>query len=193
MAVVNVCKAAMSTPATTLVENVRPSGQVFIKKGGKFVPLTDFEVVPLGTELDTRKGKVELTSPDGSTGNFYGGIFKLGAEKQQKTTFVVIVLTGGNFAGCQKYKRTISAAGKAKPKPASKSIRHVWGDAKGHFRTKGKFASATVRGTLWLTNDVCGGTWVHVRRGVVDVYDFVLRKHVSTPAGKSYLAKPKTK
>jgi Domain of unknown function (DUF4214)/Divergent InlB B-repeat domain len=172
-------------------ENVRPSGKVFIKKGGNFVPLTGFDQVPLGTELDTRKGKVELTSPDGSTGDFYGGIFKLGADKERRTTFIVIVLTGGNFAGCQSYKRTLSAAGKAKP--PSKSIRHVWGNAKGHFRTKGKYASATVRGTLWLTNDVCGGTWVHVRRGVVDVYDFVLRKHIFTHAGRSYLAKPKSK
>ena len=174
-------------------ENVRPSGNVFIKKGGKFVPLTDFAQVPLGTELDTRKGKVTLTSHDGSTGDFYGGIFKLGEEKERRTTFTVIVLTGGSFAGCQTYKRTVSGVGKTKPKPASKSIRHVWGNAKGHFRTKGKFASATVRGTLWLTNDVCGGTWVHVRRGVVDVYDFVLRKHIFTHAGHSYLAKPKAK
>ena len=65
-------------------ENVRPSGKVFIKKGGKFVPLTDFAQVPLGTELDTRKGKVTLTSHDGSTGDFYGGIFKLGAEKERR-------------------------------------------------------------------------------------------------------------
>jgi hypothetical protein len=174
-------------------ENVQPSGKVFIKKGGKFVPLTGFAEVPLGTELDTRKGKVTLTSHDGSTGDFYQGIFKLGAEKERGTTFTVIILTGGNFAGCQTYKRTLSAAAKTKPKPAAKSIRHVWGNAKGHFRTKGKFASATIRGTLWLTNDVCGGTWVHVRRGIVDVYDFVLRKHVLTHPGHSYLAKPKTK
>ena len=173
-------------------ENVRPSGKVFIKKGGKFVPLTGFAQVPLGTELDTRKGKVKLTSHDGSTGDFYEGIFRLGAEKERRTTFTVIVLTGGNFAGCKTYKRKLSAVGKTKPKPASKSVRHVWGNAKGHFRTKGKYASATVRGTLWLTNDVCGGTRVHVRRGVVDVYDFVKRKHVFTHAGHSYLAKPKS-
>ena len=92
-------------------ENVRPSGKVFIKKGGKFVPLTDFAQVPLGTELDTRKGKVTLTSHDGSTGDFYEGIFKLGAEKERRTTFTVIVLTGGNFAGCQTYKRTVSGVG----------------------------------------------------------------------------------
>ena len=85
-----------------------------------------------------------------------------------------------------------NALGRREAEAASKSIRHVWGNAKGHFRTKGKYASATIRGTLWLTNDVCGGTWVHVRRGIVDVFDFVKRKHVFTRAGHSYLAKPKS-
>ena len=143
-------------------ENVRPTGKVFIKKGGKFVPLPNFAQVPLGTELDTRKGKVKLTSHDGSTGDFYEGIFKLGVEKVQRITFTVIVLTGGNFAVCKTSKRKLSAGGKPKP---PKSVRHVWGNAKGHFRTKGKYASATVRGTNWLTNDICPGTRVTVRRG----------------------------
>ena len=77
----------------------------------------------------------------------------------------MIVLTGGNFAVC-KTSSQFSAGGKPKP---PKSVRHVWGNAKGHFRTKGKYASATGRLTNWLTNDICPGTRVTVRRGIVDV------------------------
>lgn len=170
-------------------ENVRPQGTVFVKKGGTFVPLTGFEQLPVGTELDTRRGSVEITTHDGSVGRFYEGIFRIGAEKVRKITFTTIVLTGGNFGVCNTKKRTISATGAKKPPP--KSVRHVWGNAKGHFRTKGKYASATIRGTLWLTDDQCPGTRVSVRIGTVDVYDFVKRKHIFVHAKHTYLATPK--
>ena len=66
--------------------------------------------------------------------------------------------------------------------------RRLWGSGKGKFRTKGKNASATVRGTIWLTQDTCTTTLVHVKRGVVDVFDFTKHKHVFVKAGRSYVA-----
>ena len=65
-------------------------------------------------------------------------------------------------------------------------MRHVWGNATGEFRTKGRYAAATVRGTLWLTTDFCEGTSIRVLRGKVDVFDRVKRKHVLVAAGHSY-------
>ena len=47
-----------------------------------------------------------------------------------------------------------------------------------------------MRGTIWLTEDRCNGTFFKVKRGVVGVRDFAKRKTVSLRAGKSYLAKP---
>ena len=44
-------------------------------------------------------------------------------------------------------------------------------------------------GIVWLTEDRCDGTFVSVSRGVVDVTDFGLRKHVLVKAGQSYLAR----
>lgn len=169
--------------------NVRPAGKVFVKKNGTFVPLTGFEQLPVGTEIDARKGKVTITAHDGSTGQFYEGIFRIGQEKVGRLTFTTIILTGGNFRVCTTKKgRKLSSAAKGKP---PKSVRHVWGNAKGHFRTKGKYASATIRGTLWLTDDQCPGTRVTVRRGIVDVLDFVKRTHVLVAQGRTYLATPK--
>jgi hypothetical protein len=62
-------------------------------------------------------------------------------------------------------------------------------DNHGKFRTKGRFSSATVRGTVWDTIDRCDGTLTVVKRGTVDVYDNHKRKTIRVHAGHSYLAK----
>ena len=69
-------------------------------------------------------------------------------------------------------------------------MRQIWGDGKGSFRTRGRYASATVRGTKWLTSDRCDGTNVKVTRGVIQVADFPRRRQVTIRAGRSYLARP---
>ena len=69
-------------------------------------------------------------------------------------------------------------------------VRQLWGNGKGRFRTRGRYAAATVRGTYWLTVDRCDGTLTQVRQGIVQVSDFRLKKQVTVRAGKSYLAKP---
>ena len=63
----------------------------------------------------------------------------------------------------------------AKQKPKGKTIRHA-------------YASATVRGTLWRTDDYCNGTLITVVRGKVDVLDLVLHKHFLISAGHTYFA-----
>jgi hypothetical protein len=45
-----------------------------------------------------------------------------------------------------------------------------------------------VRGTVWLTEDRCDGTYTRVKRGVVAVDDFVTDRSVVLRAGKSYFA-----
>jgi ferric-dicitrate binding protein FerR (iron transport regulator) len=50
-------------------------------------------------------------------------------------------------------------------------------------------SSATVRGTIWLTQDPCDGTLTTVKRGRVNVRDFKRRRTVSVKAGHSYLAR----
>jgi ferric-dicitrate binding protein FerR (iron transport regulator) len=65
----------------------------------------------------------------------------------------------------------------------------LWGNGKGKFRTKGRFASAAVRGTVWLTEDRCDGTLISVRQGRVQVTDFVRNRRITLRAGQSYLAR----
>jgi ferric-dicitrate binding protein FerR (iron transport regulator) len=68
-------------------------------------------------------------------------------------------------------------------------VRQLWASGKGSFRTKGRYASATVRGTNWQTIDRCDGTLIKVNKGTVSVRDLVKKKTVVVNAGGSYLAK----
>jgi hypothetical protein len=67
--------------------------------------------------------------------------------------------------------------------------RALFGSGHGRFRTRGRWASATVRGTVWKVADTCDGTQTNVLRGVVKVHDFGLDRIVSVRAGQQYLAK----
>ena len=68
-------------------------------------------------------------------------------------------------------------------------MRSLWASGKGRLRTKGKYASATVRGTKWQTTDQCDGTLTTVSEGSVLVRDIQLKKNVVVSAGASYLAR----
>jgi hypothetical protein len=166
--------------------NVQPFGTVLIKVNGKFVPLTNFRVIPIGSILDTTKGRVRLTSHDGSTGFFFEGQFQLQqlfiTVNGKKKLVTQLVLTAP-LDSCG--ARTTSGVG---AKPKRKVIRHLWGNAKGSFRTKGKYASATVRGTQWETLDYCDGTLVIVRVGRVDVLDLIRNLHHFVTGGHSFFS-----
>jgi len=69
-------------------------------------------------------------------------------------------------------------------------VRQLWGDGKGSFQKRGRYAAATVRGTHWLTADRCDGTLTRVVRGVASVADLPKHTTVTVRAGRSYLATP---
>ena len=68
-------------------------------------------------------------------------------------------------------------------------MRRLFGDGKGSFRTRGRNAAATVRGTRWSVQDRCDGTLVTVQRGRVEVRDLVRRRTVFVRTGHTYLAR----
>ena len=47
-----------------------------------------------------------------------------------------------------------------------------------------------MRGTDSFTEDRCDGTFVKVRKGIVQVQDFKKRKRINLKARRSYLARP---
>jgi hypothetical protein len=160
------------------------SGKVRIRRPGskQEVDLQGTDDIPLGSTVDTSQGVVALTSVPKSggksqTANFYEGVFKV----TQSGSITQLELNQP-LASCSSAR----AAAKSKPKK-----RHLWGDGKGSFRTKGKYSSATVRGTKWLVQDSCAGTLTRVARGVVTVSDRVRHKTIRVTAGHSYLARPR--
>ena len=163
--------------------------------------LTDPANIPVGSLVDTRKGRVELTSAADTggkklqTAQFYDGIFQIKQSVPRKMpkkakALVTDLLLRDEIARsqCAPPRRTRSAAVDKKKGPKS-ALGKLWGNGKGRFRTTGKYSSATVRGTIWLTQHECDGTLTRVRRGVVSVRDFKRKKTLNVKAGHRYLAR----
>jgi hypothetical protein len=174
-------------PVAGKTVNVEPvSGTVRIKRRGsnRFVTLTAEAQIPVGSTIDTRRGRIEITAAQGggrtAAADFFDGLFKLAQTKGSKP---LTTLTLTEKLTCPKAGRAIAAAKKKK--------RRLWGDGSGRFRTKGKHSAATVVGTRWLVEDRCKSTLTRVVRGRVRVRDFAKRKTVIVRAGKRYTARAK--
>jgi len=92
---------------------------------------------------------------------------------------------GGNFARCASGARSSSSGAHL----SQRRIRRLRASGRGRFRTRGRYSAATVRGTDYTVTDRCDGTLTTVRRGVVLVRDFRLRRTIRVRAGRSYLAR----
>jgi hypothetical protein len=177
--------------------SVRPPG------AAAFVPLRGARTVPIGSVLDARHGQVTLRTENGAglqTGHFSYGIFKVTqsrsvpspkartARAARPRLITILRLTGGSFAACR--TATTASIASARPRHRRKVVRKLWSaEGGGSWSSVGGDAAATVRGTVWLTEDLCTGTYVYVKRGVVVVDDFATGRHVRLTAGHSYLAK----
>jgi hypothetical protein len=171
--------------------NVKPvSGTVKIKRRGSkhFVTLTAEAHIPVGSSIDTRKGRIQIVAAANkkgatATADFFDGLFKLTQNKKSKPT-TTLTLTE-KLTGCKTTGKKATAAKKKVKR------RRLWGDGKGRFQTKGRHSAATVVGTKWLVEDRCTSTLTKVARGKVKVRDFVKRKTVTVRAGKRYTARAK--
>jgi hypothetical protein len=191
------------------------SGEVFVKyppgytaratapaKG--FVPLKGAANIPVGSQVDTKKGRIALTSAADTAGvktqssDFYQGIFQVKQTLPKKkptkpTALTTDLVMKGQIARSQcaplKGARAAAVEAKRKKKGPKAVLGQLWGSGKGKFRTKGKYSSATVRGTIWLVQDRCDGTLTKVVRGTVRVRDNRRKKTVTVKSGHSYLAR----
>lgn len=184
--------AAQPAPAfARTVVLVPVGGDVSIHLPGAasgFVPLSSARAVPVGTVVDTTDGRVSLTSANPppaamrtQTGEFFKGIFQV-MQRQQSGGLVNLVMRDN-------LSRAVCASPAAHGAALSRRVLGLLrGVARGRFRTTGRFAAATVRGTDWGVRDRCDGTLTVVRNGVVQVRDFVLGVNVVVRGGQTYLA-----
>jgi len=160
------------------------SGTIRVRDKGdnKFHVLSGKESIPVGSSVDATKGKVRLASAKKRKGTqtmvFFDGRFKV--RQNRRTALTDINLEGGNFGSCK--------SGARRAPTSHRVLRRLWGHGKGRTRTSGHNGSGTVRGTFWLTEDRCDGTFFKVRQGVVVVRDFTRHRTVTLHAGQDYLA-----
>jgi hypothetical protein len=167
------------------VNAVPAGGTVKVKLPGKkgFTTLKVGEQIPVGTTVDTTKGRITLvTAAKGSKtaqADFYQGLFKIGQAKKSKLTTLTLTAK----LSCAGASKAATTARKKRRK------RRLWGDGHGSFRTKGRHSAATVVGTKWLVQDTCTTTTTSVKRGKVKVRDFAKKKTVTVKAGHKYVAR----
>jgi hypothetical protein len=160
------------------------------QKGLRYVPLRQPRQIPIGSFLDTRRGTVRLQSARNArgtrqTGDFTAGIFKTLQSRRRSQRGLTDIVLQGKFKSCV-------ARGKGAQAHSALSrrrLRRVSGNARGRFRTRGRFSAATVRGTKWTVTDRCDNTLTKVTRGRVAVRDFRRKKTILVRAGKSYIAR----
>ena len=115
---------------------------------------------------------------------------KSGPSKGQTT----LSLVEGGVKGAPSYA-SCKAKGAADAHAAlsSRVLQTLRSRSSGRFRTRGRFAAGTVRGTKWTTSDRCDGTLIAVQHHSVLVTDLVRHKTVLVRAGHHYLAKAPAK
>jgi streptogramin lyase len=180
--------------AEVIVAN--PTGRVRYKRPGgswRRLAATGAEL-PVGTAIDTRHGRIALTTAARSgrkqTGTFRGGLMKVRQPRRARGR-VDIHLRGGDFSRCARSARARHSRISANASYIRRDpVRRLWGrDRGGRFRTYGRHSQATVRGTRWLTKDTCDGTLTVVRRGAVMVRDLARHRNVLVRAGHRYFAR----
>ncbi len=183
--------ASAPTPQLAVSSNLAPvSGAVLVRLPGAstFSPLAALTRVPFGATIDATGGRVKVSTarPRGGTqtGEFFEGEFVL---SQRRGGTVVASLAGGDPTVCQRSPAAARASAR-RPSPG-RVVRKLWANAHGSFSTRGNYAAGAVAGTEWLTEDLCRGTLIRVRRDRVRVTDLTRHRRLTVRAGHSYLAR----
>jgi hypothetical protein len=136
------------------------NGSVLVKEPGERTRKVRAKVtVALGSQVDTRNGKVKLTSAlrkgnKQQSARFNGARFRVTQPRRERGLTDLKILDNG--AACPAGANAARRGGR------------LFGRGKGRFRTRGRNSSATVRGTTWVTEDTCQGTSITNVNGKVD-------------------------
>ena len=163
-----------------------------------FVPIKGIATVPIGSQIDSRKGQLEIktASKFGSKGQrtnlqqgrFAAGMFAIRQAAKRRggarrpSTDLVLQTPPGMSRAC--------AAG-AGVRPIKGVVRTLSATAKGAFRTIGGASTISATDGTWIVSDRCDGTMTEVGRGKVTVHDTRLKKDFTLRSGQGYLAKAK--
>jgi hypothetical protein len=188
-------------PAPVLGETVVVApgkGTVLVRRPGarRFRKLGAAALLPSGTVVDARRGRIRLTTAldevgKFQTGRFWGSRFQI-RQGHKAGGMTSLTLRGGDFGRCPARASTLAHASGVAPENTTtrRVVRSLWArDRGGRFRTYGNNSVATARGTAWVTRDRCDGTVTRVREGAVAIKDRRTGRTVIVRAGGSYLAR----
>lgn len=177
--------------------NAEPvSGIVYLLEHGKLIPITENTQIPVGSILDTLHGSLMLHTSTGKNGKTYegtfgGAVFKFnqmasGPSKGLSTLTLWEGTPGGvpAYASCK-----AKGAADAHAALSSRVLQTLRSHVSGSFRTRGRYAAGTVRGTQWTTTDRCDGTLISVQVHSVLVINLYTSKTFLISAGHHYLAR----
>jgi hypothetical protein len=169
------------------------SGLVRVKqKGATTFQICDPCVISDGSTVDATNGTIEITVrlPNGNKRSIqlWAGQFISDQARDGLTTFT---LTGGSSQSTS----LTGVPGKAQMARTRRRrpVRKLWADGSGGFRTRGHNATATVRGTRWLTIETPAGMFVRTFRGLVSVRDLLRHRSFLLPAGRAIFVRPPTR
>ena len=176
-------------------------GTVKVKEPGQtaFNVLTELSLIPVGSTIDTRGSRVQLTAATGAFGSesadqpvdFYAGLFKIiqkPGTNAPATAKLIQKLACKKTRGGKK-KAKASAGGPTAVVSRKRRRRRVWGSGSGSYSTAGRGGTGSVRGTTWLTKDTCKGTKFKVTEGIgITVFDKKRKKSIKLGPGDKYFA-----
>jgi hypothetical protein len=159
--------------------------------------------LPVGTIVDTRKGRISMDSTVDSrrigsggrtqTATLSAGIFRIRQRKgtigsaTKLSTDLVLQSPPGAEASCV----TTASSGPIKGR-GNNTVRGLTAStAKGLFRIVGAAGISTATRATWATKDRCDGTRTDVGKGTVRVLNRATKKTIKVKAGRSYLVKAK--
>jgi hypothetical protein len=188
-------------PAPVLGETVVVApgrGNVLVRRPGtrRFRRLSRAALLPSGSVVDARRGRILLTTAldeagEFQTGRFWGSRFQV-RQSASGNGMTSLALRGGDFGRCPARSSALAHTSVVpRENPTTRRVvRRLWArDRGGRFRTYGNNSVATARGTAWVTKDRCDGTVTRVREGAVAIKNRRTGKTVIVRAGGSYLAR----
>jgi hypothetical protein len=147
--------------------------------------------VPIGSEVDARRGSLDLTTaadsgatggPHLQTARLTAGIFKIKQARRARrraratTTDLELQTPPGSRAACNGPRK-------------GGAVRSLSGSAKGLFRTIGAASTTTITNATWTVQDRCDGTLTEIGRGRATVYDPRRHTYAHLASGQAYLVR----
>jgi Ca2+-binding RTX toxin-like protein len=167
-----------------------------LPRGRRFFQLTGELGIPFASTVRPGTRGIRLaiaTTRRGASrqASVSGGAFSL-RRRRPKAAATVLRLVGGSFAGCRASDRREARVTAAAPKAVRRlrtEVGHRKGKRKPWVYVRGRYSIGGSRGTTWLTEDRCDGTWTRVLEGTVHVRDLERNRTVALHAGEDYLAR----